>query len=83
MSTATDRFLRVVGSPEIYLKSRPTRVRFMGMLAENVRVRGDLSSRACAPRKETVAQPAHLQCPCGPGRSEDQGRQAPADHRRR
>jgi len=37
MSTAIDRFLRVVGSPEIYLKSRPTRIRFIGMLTENVR----------------------------------------------
>jgi thiamine biosynthesis protein ThiI len=31
------RFLRVVGSPEIYLKSRPTKIRFLRMLTDNVR----------------------------------------------
>ncbi|MBU1226154.1 MAG: hypothetical protein KJ698_02925, partial [Actinobacteria bacterium] len=31
------RFLQVVGSPEIFLKSRPTRVRFIAMLTDNVR----------------------------------------------
>ncbi len=34
---AADRFLRVVGSPEIFLKSRPTRIRFIAMLTDNVR----------------------------------------------
>jgi len=34
---SSDRFLRVVGSPEIYLKSRSTRVRFMRMLTDNTR----------------------------------------------
>jgi len=36
-SPTADRFLRVVGSPEIYLKSRPTRIRFIRMLTDNVR----------------------------------------------
>ncbi|MBU1493173.1 MAG: tRNA 4-thiouridine(8) synthase ThiI [Actinobacteria bacterium] len=31
------RFLQVVGSPEIFLKSRPTRIRFIAMLTDNVR----------------------------------------------
>ena len=33
--TSGDRFLRMTGSPEIFLKSRPTRVRFLRMLLSN------------------------------------------------
>jgi thiamine biosynthesis protein ThiI len=34
---SAERFLRVVGSPELYLKSRSTRTRFVQLLAENLR----------------------------------------------